>query len=208
MEENGISRKIAGYRGGYTPVERKSIEEKMITGELAGLVSTNALELGLILAVWTVRYWQGTRETRASFWQQTGRAGRNGEKCVNYLILENQPFDQYIALDPEWLFSKSSENAIVDPDNLLIELAHIRAAAAEMPLSLDDAGLFPDLGEIIPVLLNAGEVESMAGRFAWAERLFLQGTTVCGIWTSPDISCFLKRKTGEITQMDENPGFP
>ena len=73
--------------------------------------------------------------TRASFWQQSGRAGRGSgskeaKKCINYLILENQPFDQYIAIDPEWLFSQESENAIVDPDNLLIELAHIRAAAA------------------------------------------------------------------------------
>ena len=61
-----------------------------------------------------------------------------------------KPFDQYIAIDPEWLFSRESENAIVDPDNLLIELAHLRAAAAEMPLSLDDIALFPDLGEMIP----------------------------------------------------------
>ena len=81
--------------------------------------------------------------TRASFWQQSGRAGRSSgsKKCINYLILENQAFDQYIAIDPEWLFSQESENAIVDPDNLLIELAHIRAAAAEMPLSLDDAAV-------------------------------------------------------------------
>ena len=71
----------------------------------------------------------------------TRNRDKETKKCVNFLILENQPFDQYIAIDPEWLFSRSSENAIVDPDNLLIELAHIRAAAAEMPLSLDDAAL-------------------------------------------------------------------
>src|SRR5699024_7351897 len=126
------------------------------TRRSSDLVSTNALELGIDIGKLDSTVIVGYPGTRASFWQQTGRAGRNGEKCVNYIILENQPFDQYIALDPEWLFSKSSENAIVDPDNLLIELAHIRAAAAEMPLSLDDAGLFPDLGEIIPVLLDAG----------------------------------------------------
>ena len=207
MEENGISRKIAGYRGGYTPVERKSIEEKMITGELAGLVSTNALELGIDIGSLDCTVLAGYPGTRASFWQQTGRAGRNGEKCVNYLILENQPFDQYIALDPEWLFSKSSENAIVDPDNLLIELAHIRAAAAEMPLSLDDAGLFPDLGEIIPVLLNAGEVESMAGRFAWAGEAFPAGDYSLRNMDKSRYKLLLEKEKREITQMDETQAF-
>lgn len=172
---NGRSGKIAGYRGGYTPVERKEIERKMLEGELSGLVSTNALELGIDIGKLDSTVLAGYPGTRASFWQQTGRAGRNGEKCVNYLILANQPFDQYIAIDPEWLFSMKSENAIVDPDNLLIELSHVRAAAAEMPLTMDDIGLFPDLGEIIPVLLNAEEVKSISGRFAWAGPAFPAG---------------------------------
>ena len=133
---------IAGYRGGYTPLERKEIERKMTEGELTGLVSTNALELGIDIGKLDATVIVGYPGTRASFWQQSGRAGRSGSACVNYLILENEPFDQYIAIDPEWLFSRESENAIVDPDNLLIELAHLRAAAAEMPLSLDDIGAF------------------------------------------------------------------
>ena len=76
---------------------------------------------------------------------------------MNYLILENLPFDQYVAVNPDWLFGGESETAIVDKNNLLIELAHIRAAAAEMPLTLDDIALFPDLGEAIPVLLKVKE---------------------------------------------------
>src|SRR5699024_2898728 len=183
------------------------IEEKMITGELAGLVSTNALELGIDIGNLDCTVLAGYPGTRASFWQQTGRAGRSKEKCVNYLILENQPFDQYIALDPEWLFSKSSENAIVDPDNLLIELAHIRAAAAEMPLSLDDAGLFPDLGEIIPVLLNAGEVESMAGRFAWAGEAFPAGGYSLRNMDKSRYKLLLETDQRELTQMDETQAF-
>lgn len=172
---SGSSGKIAGYRGGYTPLERKEIERKMLEGELLGLVSTNALELGIDIGKLDSTVLAGYPGTRASFWQQTGRAGRNGEKCINYLILANQPFDQYIAIDPEWLFSMQSENAVVDPDNLLIELSHVRAAAAEMPLTMDDIGLFPDLGEIIPVLLNGAEVKGMAGRFAWAGPAFPAG---------------------------------
>ena len=172
---SGGSGRIAGYRGGYTPLERKEIERKMLDGDLRGLVSTNALELGIDIGKLDSTLLAGYPGTRASFWQQTGRAGRNGEKCINYLILANQPFDQYIAIDPEWLFSMESENAVVDPDNLLIELSHVRAAAAEMPLTMDDVGLFPDLGEIIPVLLNAEEVKGMSGRFAWAGPAFPAG---------------------------------
>lgn len=111
------------------------------------------------------------RRWSAGWWKTSGI----GEKCVNYLILANQPFDQYIAVDPEWLFSMQSENAIVDPNNLLIELSHVRAAAAEMPLTMGDIGLFPDLGEILPVLLNAEEVKSISGRFAWAGPAFPAG---------------------------------
>ncbi len=173
--DKGNYEKIAGYRGGYTPLERKEIEQKMLSGELLGLVSTNALELGIDIGKLDSTVLAGYPGTRASFWQQTGRAGRSGEKCVNYLILDNQPFDQYIAIDPEWLFSQQSENAIVDPDNLLIELSHVRAAAAEMPLNMNDITLFPDLGEIIPVLLKAEEVKSLSGRFAWSGPAFPAG---------------------------------
>ena len=125
----------------------------MISGKLAGLVSTNALELGIDIGKIDTSVLIGYPGTRASFWQQTGRAGRNKRECTNYLILEQLPFDQYIAINPEWLFGGSTENAVIDKNNLQIELAHIRAAAAEIPLSLDDIALFPDLGETIPCLL-------------------------------------------------------
>lgn len=198
---------IAGYRGGYTPVERKEIERKMIDGELAGLVSTNALELGIDIGKLDTTVIVGYPGTRASFWQQSGRAGRNGASCVNYLILENQPFDQYIAIDPEWLFAKESENAIVDPNNLLIELSHLRAAAAELPLSLDDIALFPDLGEMIPVLLNAGEVKSLGGRFVWAGPAFPAGDYSMRNMDKTRFKLLAKDDGHEITEMDESQAY-
>ena len=145
---------VSGYRGGYTVSERKQIESQMISGELMGLISTNALELGIDIGKISTTVLVGYPGTRASFWQQTGRAGRSGKRSDNYLILDQMPFDQYIALEPGWLFEGSSENAVIDKNNLIIELAHIRAAAAEIPLTLDDIALFPDLGEAIPVLLG------------------------------------------------------
>jgi len=166
---------ISGYRGGYTPLERKQIENQMISGELMGLVSTNALELGIDIGKISTTVLVGYPGTRASFWQQTGRAGRSGKRSSNYLILDNQPFDQYIALEPGWLFEGSSENAVIDKNNLIIELAHIRAAAAEIPLTLDDISLFPDLGEAIPVLLRAEELSSHNGKFAWSGGEFPAG---------------------------------
>ncbi len=217
---HGGSGKIAGYRGGYTPLERREIERKMTDGELSGVVSTNALELGIDIGKLDSTVIVGYPGTRASFWQQTGRAGRSGEKCVNYLILENQPFDQYIAVDPEWLFSRASESAVVDSDNLLIQLAHIRAAAAEMPLSLDDAALFPDLGEVIPILMNAEEVKSLAGRFAWAGPAFPAGDyslrnmdrTRFKLIVMDDVEFVDGRRQAkgagrEVTEMDESQAY-
>lgn len=201
------SRKIAGYRGGYTPLERKEIERKMMSGELNGLVSTNALELGIDIGSLDTTVIVGYPGTRASFWQQSGRAGRNGQTCVNYLILENQPFDQYIAVEPGWLFEGKSENAIVDPDNLLIELAHIRAAAAELPLSLDDAALFPSLGEIIPVLMKAEEVKSRAGRFAWSGPAFPAGDYSLRNMDKTRFKLILDNENREITEMDESQAY-
>lgn len=217
---SGNSGKIAGYRGGYTPQERKEIEQKMLSGELFGLISTNALELGIDIGKLDSTVLAGYPGTRASFWQQTGRAGRSGEKCVNYLILANQPFDQYMAVDPEWLFSTKSENAIVDPNNLLIELAHVRAASAEMPLTMDDIGLFPNLGEIIPVLLNAEEVKSVSGRFAWAGPAFPAGDYSLRNMDKTRFQLILEENKGHseenenrtfggqvITEMDESQAY-
>ena len=204
---NAKKEEISGYRGGYTPQERKNIEKRMISGELTGLVSTNALELGIDIGKINTTVLVGYPGTRASFWQQTGRAGRGKGKCTNYLILANLPMDQYIALEPEWLFDSSSENAIVDPNNLLIELAHIRAAAAELPLSLDDGVLFPDLGETIPVLLRVEEVRSLGGRFVWAG-----GQYPAGEFSMRNIDQnnyqLLNKETGKnITEMDEEQAF-
>ena len=204
---NASKEEISGYRGGYTSQERKNIEKRMISGELLGLVSTNALELGIDIGTINTTVLVGYPGTRASFWQQTGRAGRGKGKCTNYLILANLPMDQYIALEPEWLFDSNSENAIVDPDNLLIELAHIRAAAAELPLSLDDGELFPDLGETIPVLMRVEEVRSQGGRFVWCGGLYPAGEFSMRNIDQNKYQLLNKETGKNITEMDEEQAF-
>lgn len=202
-----LADKISGYRGGYTPLERKEIENKMITGALRGLVSTNVLELGIDIGKIDTTIIVGYPGTRASFWQQTGRAGRSGRMCTNFLILDDLPFDQYIAINPDWLFEGGSENAVIDKNNLLIELAHIRAAAAEIPLTLDDISLFPDLGETIPVLIRAKELTSQSGKFAWCGNSFPAGDFSLRNIDKNRYKLINKENNKEITEMDEMQAF-
>ncbi|NCB16204.1 MAG: DEAD/DEAH box helicase [Synergistales bacterium] len=166
---------VSGYRGGYRPLERRDIEEKMASGRLRGLVATNVLELGIDIGRIDTAVLVGFPGTRASFWQQAGRAGRKGRSASVVLLLDNLPLDQYLAIDPEWLFSGESESAVVDPDNLFIQVAHVRAAAAELPLSADDGALFPDLGEIVPVLLPGKELRKEQGKYFWSGGAYPAG---------------------------------
>lgn len=199
--------RIAGYRGGYTPRERREIEGRMNRGELLGLVATNALELGIDIGSLDAAVLVGYPDTRASFWQQTGRAGRSGRSCTNYLILREMPFDQYIAVNPDWLFEGSSESAVIDPDNLLIQLAHIRAAAAEIPLGQQDAELFPDLGEAIPVLLEVGELTRQGGRYVWCGQSFPEGDYSLRNIDNGRYKLINQETREHITEMDELQAF-
>ncbi len=166
---------LGAYRGGYKPEERRRIERDLLEGRLVGVVSTNALELGVDIGQLEVVVQAGFPGTRASFWQQLGRAGRRGREAHGLLVLAAEPVDQLLAGDPDWLVGQPTEQAVLDPDNLTIQLAHARAAAAELPLTLDDAAWFPDLGEVLPVLQEAGEVREVFGAWHWSGPPFPAG---------------------------------
>lgn len=202
-----FSKLISGYRGGYKPEERKEIEKKMVDGALRGLVSTNALELGIDIGSIDTTVIVGYPGTRASFWQQSGRAGRSGKTSQTFLILDNLPFDQYIAIDSEWLFSTGMESAVVDPNNLFIQLAHVRAAAAEIPFSLDDISIFPLLGEIIPVLMENGELREQNGKFAWTGPAFPAGDFSLRNMDKNRYKLINKENNELMTEMDELQAF-
>lgn len=165
------SRLIFGYRAGYHSEERKDIEKKMVTGVIKGLVATNALELGIDIGSVDSVILTGFPRTIASFYQQSGRAGRKGAVCDTFLILDNQPMDQFLAVNPEWLFDADTENAVIDKDNVFIQIAHIRAAAAELPLQLDDYAVFPDLSQILTYLLEKKEIVNSRGAFFGVVRI-------------------------------------
>ncbi len=166
---------LAGYRGGYTPEERRTVERALIDGKLLGVVSTNALELGIDIGALEVVVQGGFPGTRASFWQQMGRAGRRNEVAQAIVVLAVSPMDHFVAENPDWLVGQAAEHAVLDENNLAIQLAHVRAAAAELPLTPDDAARFPDLGEILPVLEKAGEVRDVLGSYHWTGGPFPAG---------------------------------
>ena len=198
---------IAGYRGGYTPEERKDIEERLSNGNLMGVISTNALELGVDIGKLDLSIMCGFPGSRASFWQQLGRAGRRGDTSFGLLIFDVSPIDQYIAINNDWIIDKKVENAVIDKNNLFIQLAHVRAAAAELPLTLDDAATFPDLGEIVPVLIKANELKSDNGSFVWVGKEFPAGDFNLRNINNNTYKVLNKANDTIITEMDETLAF-
>lgn len=160
--------RVSAYRSGLTPNERRSIELNLRTGKLRGVISTNALELGIDIGSLDVVVMAGFPGTKASFWQQAGRAGRRSGNAWIIIILSNRPIEHYIAQDLNWITESSVENAIVDISNIFIQLAHIRAAAYELPLSRTDIKYFHDLGVIVPKLVETGELTQESDQFLWA----------------------------------------
>ena len=124
---------IRGYRGGYLPLERRDIERGLRDGSVIGVVSTNALELGIDIGQLNASIIAGYPGTISSTLQQTGRAGRRQDTSLAVIVSSSSPLDQYIASNPHYFFEKSPEASIIDPDNLVILLSHIKCAAFELP---------------------------------------------------------------------------
>jgi DEAD/DEAH box helicase domain-containing protein len=127
------SKSIMGYRGGYLPTERRKIEKGLRSGEIYGVVSTNALELGVDIGQLQVCIMTGYPGTISSAWQQAGRAGRRHGEALVIMVASSSPLDQYIIQNPEYFFTKSPETARINPDNLIILIDHMKCAAYELP---------------------------------------------------------------------------
>ncbi len=137
-----LARSVQAYRGGYPPEERREIERKLASGEILGVASTNALELGIDIGSLDASILVGYPGTIASTWQQAGRAGRKGGESLVFMIAENSPIDQYLAAHTGYLFGQSPEQAVIDPDNPHIAIGHIKSATYELPLSDEQATMF------------------------------------------------------------------
>ncbi|MFC1992812.1 DEAD/DEAH box helicase [Chloroflexota bacterium] len=139
---SALTEKIKPYRAGYLPQERRQIEQELFSGQLLGVVATNALELGIDIGDMEATVLTGYPGSIASAWQQAGRSGRSREESLSFLIGLDNPLDQYFMRNPDYFFQKSFENALVDPDNPYVLRAHLLCAAWELPLSSDDERFF------------------------------------------------------------------
>ena len=134
-----LADRVASYRGGYLPNLRRSIEKGLRDGSVRGVVSTNALELGIDIGSLDVCILAGYPGSIASTWQQIGRAGRSGGTSVSVLIAGDQPLDQFIIQHPEYFFEQTPEAARIDPDNLRVVVEHLKCACYELPWSAGEA---------------------------------------------------------------------
>jgi len=161
-----LAEKIAPYRGGYLPEDRRRIEKELFGGRLLAVSSTNALELGIDVGSLDAAIIVGFPGTIASTWQQAGRAGRRGGESLAVLVAYDEPIDQYIAHRADYLFEKPVEEAVVDAENPYVQQGHLLCAAAERPLEESDAAFFGErMVAIAEALEKTGRLKFIGGKF-------------------------------------------
>ena len=170
--------RVEAYRGGFLPNERREIEKGLRDGNIQGVVSTNALELGIDIGGLDASVVAGFPGSFNSFWQQSGRAGRRGGTSVSVFVASSSPIDQFIMNEPDWFFRKSAEEARLDPDNPYILSDHVRCAAFELPFQDEvlekgeDAFPAASALPVLEYLEEDGIVRHTAGKWHWADRSY------------------------------------
>lgn len=166
-----LARKIRAYRGGYLPAERREIEQQLFSGELMGITSTNALELGIDIGSLDAVIVVGYPGSISSTWQQIGRAGRKHDESIAFLVAQNAPLDQYLMQHPEYFFEQNPESAIIDPDNPHIVLGHLRATMFELPLHVNEERIFgPKAPALIDLLDEDRQIIRRADLWYWTGK--------------------------------------
>ena len=130
-----LADRVASYRAGYLAEDRRELERALSDGDLRGLASTNALELGVDIAGLDAVLLAGFPGTVTSFWQQAGRSGRRGQGALILLIARDDPLDTYLVHHPEALLDKPIERVVIDPGNPYVLGPQLLCAATELPLT-------------------------------------------------------------------------
>ncbi len=166
-----LSQRVASYRGGYLPEDRRELERKLRSGELLAVASTNALELGIDIDSLDAVVMAGFPGTRASMWQQVGRSGREGQGGLGILVARDDPLDTYLVTHPEALLGTPVEATIFDPGNPYVVAPHLCAAAQELPLREDDLPLFAgDVAGVVASLVETGYLRRRHRGWFWTRR--------------------------------------
>lgn len=161
---------IRSYRSGYLPKERREIEQSLRSGSARAVVATNALELGIDIGGMDAVILVGYPGTIASTRQQAGRAGRKHGSSLAVMVASSSPLDQFLMQHPEFVFDRSPEQALINPDNLLILLQHIRCASFELPFRSGErfGSLDPDmLHSILDLLVQSGDIHQSSDKYYW-----------------------------------------
>jgi len=156
--------RVAAYRGGYLPEERRQLEHDIRTGEVLGLATTNALELGVDISGLDAVLIAGWPGTMMSLWQQAGRAGRAGSDGLVVFIARDDPLDQYLVTHSAAVFDRPLEQVVFDPENRFVLAGHLCAAAAERPVQAGELGRFGDPALVAGVLAELVSAEVLRRR--------------------------------------------
>ena len=140
------AQRVAAYRAGYLAEDRRKLERQLDTGEIVGLATTNALELGIDVGGLDAVITTGFPGTIASYTQQAGRAGRRGQGSLSVFVARSEPMDQYLVHHPEALLDQPIERFAFNPANPYVVEPHLACAAAEKPLTSQEIGDFRPTG--------------------------------------------------------------
>src|SRR6266852_3150955 len=165
------AQRVRGYRAGYLPLHRREIEAGLRDGAITGVVSTNALELGIDIGSLQAAILVGYPGTIASTWQQLGRAGRRSGS-VGVFVASSSPLDQFIVRHPEYFLSTDPEEGLIDPDNLLLLAGHLQAGLFELPFEAEEKLGRTDVSDLLRVFEEDGSATRSAGRWFWSRQAF------------------------------------
>ncbi len=200
IQDEGL---IRGYRGGYLPLKRREIEKGLREGRILGVVSTNALELGIDIGSLDVAVLAGYPGTIASTWQRAGRAGRKTGKSAAVLVASSSPLDQFIVNHPDYFFSKSPEKALINPDNLSILVSHIECASFELPFSDGEKFGRVDIAEILRFLEEEKLLHHSKEKWYWTSDAYpADGVSLRSISSDNFVVVDKTRETKAIAEVD------
>lgn len=165
------NQRVRGYRAGYLPLHRREIEAGLRAGDITGVVSTNALELGIDIGSLQCAVLVGYPGTIASTWQQLGRAGRRSGS-VGVFVASSSPLDQFIVRHPEYFLSTDPEEGLIDPDNLLLLAGHLQAGLFELPFEPEERLGRADVQELLRMFEEDGSATRSADRWFWSRQAF------------------------------------